>query len=44
MIDRGMIAIKRPGFGIRPKFVDLVVGRVAKVDIGEDVVLTWDML
>ena len=44
VIDRGMIAIKRPGFGIRPKFVDLVVGRVAKVDIGEDVVLTWDML
>ena len=43
-IDRSMIAIKRPGFGIRPKFVDLVVGRVAKVDIGEDAVLTWDML
>jgi sialic acid synthase SpsE len=44
VIDRGMIAIKRPGSGIRPKFVDLVVGRVARVDIGEDVVLTWEML
>jgi sialic acid synthase SpsE len=43
-IDRSMIAIKRPGFGIRPKFVDLVVGRVAKVDIAEDVVLTWEMV
>ncbi len=43
-IDRSMIAIKRPGFGIRPKFIDLVVGRVAKVDIVEDAVLTWDML
>jgi sialic acid synthase SpsE len=43
-IDRSMIAIKRPGFGIRPKFVDLVVGRVAKVDIEEDAVLTWEML
>ncbi len=43
-IDRSMITIKRPGFGIRPKFVDLVVGRVAKVDIAEDAVLTWEML
>ena len=43
-IERDMIAIKRPGFGIRPKFVDLVLGRVAKVDIDEDTVLTWEML
>jgi N,N'-diacetyllegionaminate synthase len=43
-IERSMITIKRPGFGIRPKFVDLVVGRVAKVDIEEDAVLTWGML
>ena len=43
-IDRSMIAIKRPGHGIRPKLVDLVVGRVAKVDIEEDTVLTWDLL
>ncbi len=43
-IERDMIAIKRPGFGIRPKLIDLVVGRVAKVDIEEDTVLTWDLL
>jgi len=43
-IERSMIAIKRPGFGIRPKFVDLVVGRIAQVDIEEDTVLTWEML
>ncbi len=43
-IARDMIAIKRPGSGIRPKFLDLVVGRVAKVDIEEDTVLTWEML
>ena len=43
-IERDMIAIKRPGFGIRPKLLDLVVGRVAKVDIEEDTVLTWDLL
>jgi sialic acid synthase SpsE len=43
-IQRDMIAIKRPGFGIRPKFLDLVVGRVARADIDEDTVLTWEML
>jgi len=43
-IERDMIAIKRPGFGIPPKLIDLVVGRVARVDIEEDSVLTWDLL
>jgi len=43
-IERSMLAVKRPGFGIRPKFIDLVVGRVARVDIEEDTVLTWEML
>jgi N,N'-diacetyllegionaminate synthase len=43
-IERSMIAVKRPGFGIRPKFVDLVVGRAARIDIEEDAVLTWEML
>lgn len=43
-IERSMIAIKRPGFGIRPKLIDLVVGRVAKADIAEDAVLTWDLV
>lgn len=44
VIDRSMIAIKRPGYGIRPKLIDLLVGRVAKVDIEEDAVLTWDLV
>ncbi len=43
-IERDMIAIKRPGFGIQPKLIDLVVGRIARVDIQEDSVLTWDLL
>jgi sialic acid synthase SpsE len=43
-IERDMLAIKRPGFGIKPKYLDLVVGRVATVDIGEDEVLTWEMV
>jgi pseudaminic acid synthase len=43
-IARDMIAVKRPGFGIKPKLLDLVIGRVASVDIEEDTVLTWDMM
>src|SRR5207245_2013897 len=44
VIDRSMIAVKRPGYGIRPKLIDLLVGRVAKVDIEEDTVLTWALV
>jgi sialic acid synthase SpsE len=43
-IERDMLVIKRPGFGIKPKYLDLVVGRVAKVAIEEDTVLTWEMV
>lgn len=43
-IEADMVTIKRPGFGIKPKLVDLVVGRIAKVDIEEDTVLTWELL
>lgn len=43
-IERDMLVVKRPGFGIRPKLVELVLGRVARVDIEEDTVITWDML
>jgi sialic acid synthase SpsE len=39
-----MLTIKRPGHGIKPKHRELVVGRVARVDIDEDDVLTWEML
>jgi N,N'-diacetyllegionaminate synthase len=44
VIDRSMIAIKRPGYGIRPKLIEMLVGRVAKADIDEDTVLTWDLV
>ncbi len=39
-----MIAVKRPGYGIPTKFLDTVVGRVARRDIDEDEILTWEML
>ena len=43
-ITRDMLIIKRPGYGIRPKFIDIVVGRDVKKDIKEDEWITWDMV
>jgi len=43
-ITREMLTFKRPGTGIYPKHVDVVVGRTAKVDIPEDTVLEWSMI
>lgn len=43
-ITRDMLTFKRPGTGISPSEVDGVVGRVAKADIADDTILTWDML
>jgi sialic acid synthase SpsE len=39
-----MLACKRPGTGISPKYLDQVVGRRAKVNILADEVLQWEML
>jgi N,N'-diacetyllegionaminate synthase len=43
-IGRDMVTFKRPGTGIYPKFVDVVVGRTAKEHIPEDTVLEWKMV
>ena len=43
-ITREMLTYKRPGTGISPRFLGLVVGRVARVDIPEDTTLTWEMV
>ncbi len=39
-----MLIIKRPGYGIRPKFLDTVIGREAKRDIEKDDIITWEMV
>jgi sialic acid synthase SpsE len=44
VIGRGDLTVKRPGFGIAPKHMDLVVGRTARVDIEEDDIVTWEMV
>ena len=43
-ITREMLTVKRPGFGVKPKFIDALVGRVARRDIDDDEVITWDVV
>jgi sialic acid synthase SpsE len=43
-ISREMLTVKRPGYGIPPKQLELIVGRVARVDIEYDDVITWEMV
>ena len=38
------LTVKRPGYGIKPKYLDVIVGRTVKVDIEQDDILLWDML
>jgi N,N'-diacetyllegionaminate synthase len=44
VITRDHLTVKRPGYGIAPKLIDVVVGRTARVDIEADDVVTWDMV
>jgi sialic acid synthase SpsE len=44
VLERDMLTVKRPGFGIAPKHLDLVIGRPLKVDVEADDILTWEMV
>lgn len=44
VITSDMLITKRPGLGISPHLSDLIIGRVARVDIEEDQWITWDMI
>ncbi len=44
LIAREHLVVKRPGYGIAPKEIDRVVGRIARVDIEADDVLTWEQV
>ena len=35
---------KRPGTGISPEYVEIVIGRKVVKDLEEDTILTWDMI
>ena len=44
VINRSMLTFKRPGTGISPADINLVLGKIAFVDIEEDTVITKEML
>ncbi len=39
-----MITVKRPGYGIAPKHLELVLGRVLTQDVEADDILLWEMV
>jgi sialic acid synthase SpsE len=41
-ITSEMLTTKRPGYGIKPKDIEHLVGRKPRVDIAFDEVITWD--
>jgi sialic acid synthase SpsE len=44
VIRREQLTVKRPGYGVAPKHLELLVGRTARVDIADDDVITWEMV
>jgi sialic acid synthase SpsE len=43
-ITENKIKIVRPGFGIEPKFIDLIVGKIANTDIQKNQTISWKMI
>lgn len=43
-ITSEMIGVLRPGIGLKPKYYDLVIGRIARKDIKAHEPLTWDKI
>lgn len=44
VITKDMLVVKRPGYGISPKFINIVVGRTARVSIEKDDWIIWEMI
>jgi sialic acid synthase SpsE/protoporphyrinogen oxidase len=44
VVTADMVAIKGPGGGILPRYIDLIIGRVARDSIEEDFPITWDVI
>jgi N,N'-diacetyllegionaminate synthase len=44
VITEQMLTVKRPGYGIKPRDMERVIGRAARVDIDFDDVITWEMV
>ena len=44
IISREDLVVKRPGFGIKPRDIEHVIGRRARTDIEADDIITWEMI
>ncbi|MDK2787428.1 MAG: hypothetical protein PWP07_653 [Epulopiscium sp.] len=44
VITKDMLAILRPGVGLMPKYLDIVVGREARKDIKRNEPITWEVI
>jgi sialic acid synthase SpsE len=42
IIEKDFVAIKRPGTGIQPQYLNEVIGRYARKDIKQESVISWD--
>ena len=43
VICEEMLCVKRPGYGIRPKHLRILLGKMARRQIEADQWITWDM-
>ena len=44
IIQKNMLAYKRPGTGLPQKHLEEIIGKKAKVDIKKDEIIIWDMI
>ena len=44
IITEEKLSLKRPGYGIEPKYVDILIGRKAKKDVEEGEPINWAMI
>jgi N-acetylneuraminate synthase/N,N'-diacetyllegionaminate synthase len=42
VITNDMLTIKRPGYGIKPEFIEIIIGRHIKRDLKKDEVIKWE--
>ncbi|ONI42796.1 acetylneuraminic acid synthetase [Candidatus Epulonipiscium fishelsonii] len=44
IIKKEDIMLKRPGIGISPKYMDIIIGKKVLKDIEKDTILTWEII
>lgn len=44
ILSADLLSVKRPGTGISPQFLELVIGKRAKRDIRKNSLITWDII